>query len=124
MLAQHLITKPVFDALFAEYEFTTENPVSQAMERMTRRLELDHGTGAETKELAGFYKSVQRRIHYVEKAEDKQRIIADLYEDFFKLAIPKTAASLGIVYTPGRGRGLHPPLGRGHPARGVRQVVD
>ena len=100
MLAQHLITKPVFDALFAEYEFTRENPVSQAMERMTRRLELDYGTGAETKELAGFYKSVQRRIHYVEKAEDKQRIIADLYEDFFKLAIPKTAASLGIVYTP------------------------
>lgn len=70
------------------------------MERMTRRLELDYGTGAETKELAGFYKSVQRRIRYVEKAEDKQRIIADLYEDFFKLAIPKTAASLGIVYTP------------------------
>ena len=34
------------------------------------------------------------------KAEDKQRIIADLYEDFFRLAIPKTAASLGIVYTP------------------------
>ena len=100
MLAQHLITKPVFDALFAEYEFTTENPVSQAMERMTRRLELDYGTGTETKELAGFYKSVQRRIRYVEKAEDKQRIIADLYEDFFKLAIPKTAASLGIVYTP------------------------
>ena len=100
MLAQHLITKPVFDALFADYEFTTENPVSQAMERMTRRLELDYGTGTETKELAGFYKSVQRRIRYVEKAEDKQRIIADLYEDFFKLAIPKTAASLGIVYTP------------------------
>ena len=100
MLAQHLITKPVFDALFADYEFTGQNPVSQAMERMTRRLELDHGTGTETKELAGFYKSVQRRIQYVEKVEDKQRIIADLYEDFFRLAIPKAAASLGIVYTP------------------------
>ena len=100
MLAQHLITKPVFDALFADYEFTGQNPVSQAMERMAQRLELDYGTGTETKELAGFYKSVQRRIRYVEKAEDKQRIIADLYEDFFRLAIPKTAASLGIVYTP------------------------
>ena len=100
MLAQHLITKPIFDALFAEYSFTAANPVSQAMERMAQRLELEHGTASETQELEGFYKSVQRRIRYVEKAADKQRIIADLYEDFFKEALPKEAASLGIVYTP------------------------
>ena len=100
MLAQHLITKPIFDALFADYQFTAANPVSQAMERMTNRLELEHGTASETKELAGFYQSVQRRIRYVERAADKQRIIADLYEDFFKAALPKAAASLGIVYTP------------------------
>ena len=100
MLAQHLITKPIFDALFSEYRFTAANPVSQAMERMTNRLELEHGTGSETKELAGFYKSVQRRIRYVERAAEKQRIIADLYEDFFKEALPKEASSLGIVYTP------------------------
>ena len=100
MLAQHLITKPIFDALFAGYRFTDANPVSQAMERMTSRLELGHGTASETKDLEGFYKSVQRRIRYVEKAADKQRIIADLYEDFFRTALPKAAASLGIVYTP------------------------
>lgn len=100
MLAQHLITKPIFDALFANYRFTAANPVSQAMERMTSRLEMEHGAESETKELQSFYKSVQRRIRYVEKAEDKQRVIADLYEDFFKAALPKTAASLGIVYTP------------------------
>lgn len=100
MLAQHLITKPIFDALFAEYRFTAANPVSQAMERMTTRLELEHGTASETKELDGFYRSVQRRIRYVERAADKQRIIADLYEDFFKEALPKEAASLGIIYTP------------------------
>ena len=100
MLAQHLITKPIFDALFANYRFADANPVSQAMERMTSRLELEHGTASETKELGSFYKSVSRRIRYVEKAEDKQRIIADLYENFFKEALPKAAASLGIIYTP------------------------
>ena len=100
MLAQHLITKPIFDALFAGYAFTAANPVSQAIEGMIGRLELEHGTASETKELSDFYKSVQRRIRYVEKAGDKQRIIADLYEDFFKAALPKAAASLGIVYTP------------------------
>jgi len=31
MLAQHLITKPVFDALFAGYSFASNNPVSKGM---------------------------------------------------------------------------------------------
>jgi predicted helicase len=34
MLAQHMVTKPVFDALFANYEFTKLNPVSKAMQKM------------------------------------------------------------------------------------------
>jgi len=32
MLAQHLITKPVFDSLFADYSFASHNPVSKAMQ--------------------------------------------------------------------------------------------
>jgi predicted helicase len=32
MLAQHLITKPVFDALFADYSFAQHNPMSKAMQ--------------------------------------------------------------------------------------------
>ena len=34
MLSQHLITKPVFDALFEGYEFTKHNPVSKTMQKM------------------------------------------------------------------------------------------
>jgi predicted helicase len=34
MLAQHLITRPVFDALFEGYEFGTHNPVAQTMQAM------------------------------------------------------------------------------------------
>src|SRR5690606_11048989 len=32
--AQHLITKPVFDALFADYSFASHNPTSQAMQQV------------------------------------------------------------------------------------------
>ena len=39
MLAQHLITKPVFDALFEGYAFTQHNPVSQSMQSMLDVLE-------------------------------------------------------------------------------------
>ena len=34
MLSQHMITKPVFDALFEGYEFVNNNPVSQVMQKM------------------------------------------------------------------------------------------
>ena len=100
LLAQHLVTKPIFDALFSEFEFAKHNPVSQAMEGMVRTLRFEHGTDSETKELAGFYQSVKRRVQYVDTAEKKQRIIADLYQDFFRTAFPKDSATLGIVYTP------------------------
>ena len=36
MLAQHMITKPIFDALFADYEFVKHNRVSQNMEKMVQ----------------------------------------------------------------------------------------
>ena len=100
LLAQHLVTRPIFEALFSEFEFARHNPVSQAMEGMVRTLRFEHGTDSETRELEGFYKSVKRRVHYVDTAEKKQRIIADLYQDFFKAAFPKDADALGIVYTP------------------------
>ena len=100
LLAQHLVTRPVFDALFSEFQFAKHNPVAQAMERIIERLRFEHGTDAETKELEGFYKSIQRRIQYVDSAEKKQRIIADLYGTFFEKALPKEADAMGMVYTP------------------------
>ena len=36
MLAQHMITRPVFDALFKEYEFVNNNAVSRSMQDMLR----------------------------------------------------------------------------------------
>ena len=100
LLAQHMVTRPVFDALFSDYEFAKSNPVSRAMDGMVDTLRLEHGTDAELAELDGFYRSVQRRVKYVDAAEKKQRVIADLYQDYFKAAFPKEAESLGIVYTP------------------------
>jgi predicted helicase len=99
MLAQHLITRPVFDALFASHEFAAHNPVSQVMEAMLARL--DHaGLAAETAHLEGFYASVRIRAGEVTTPEGKQQVIAELYERFFKIGFAKQADALGIVYTP------------------------
>ena len=99
MISQHLITKPVFDALFGGQEFTQRNPVSLVMQRMVDELE-GYGLEAETAELAEFYASVRRRVEGIDNAEGKQRVVVELYERFFKVAYPKVADSLGIVYTP------------------------
>lgn len=99
MLSQHLITKPVFDALFEGYDFAAHNPVSIVMDTMATALE-GKGLNAETEKLTGFYESVRMRAAGVDNAEGKQRIIAELYEKFFKLGFRKQADALGIVYTP------------------------
>ncbi|WDZ93838.1 DEAD/DEAH box helicase family protein [Nocardiopsis sp. HUAS JQ3] len=99
MLAQHMITKPVFDALFADYEFSTKNPVSLAMEGILDALE-DQAIGNEAETLEGFYASVRKRAEGIDNHEGRQRVITELYERFFKTALPKTAEAFGIVYTP------------------------
>ncbi|WP_102159412.1 DEAD/DEAH box helicase [Zhihengliuella halotolerans] len=99
MLSQHLITKPVFDALFEDYSFTAHNPVSRVMDDMLTLLN-KYNLDSELETLEDFYRSVRVRAEGIDSAEGKQRIITELYERFFKLAFPKTAESLGIVYTP------------------------
>lgn len=99
MLSQHLITKPVFDALFEGYDFAAHNPVSQVMQHMIDTLE-GNNLESETAVLAGFYDSVRRRASGIDNAAGKQRIITELYENFFTKAFPKQADAMGIVYTP------------------------
>ena len=99
MLSQHLITRPVFDALFGGSEFTALNPVSQVMQRMADELE-GRGLEAETEALAGFYESVRRRVEGIDNAEGRQRVAVELYDNFFRKAFPRDAERLGIVYTP------------------------
>ena len=99
MLAQHLITKPVFDALFSDYNFAAQNPVSQAMQKVVAVLE-PKNIQKEAQALEGFYDSVKRRAAGIDNAEGKQKIIVELYDKFFKTAFPKLTEKLGIVYTP------------------------
>ncbi|MFE5117552.1 DEAD/DEAH box helicase family protein [Arthrobacter koreensis] len=99
MLSQHLITKPVFDALFEGHDFAAQNPVSKVMQAMVDQLS-GANLDAETAKLDSFYNSVRVRASEVTSAEGKQQVIAELYEKFFKLGFAKQADALGIVYTP------------------------
>ncbi len=99
MLAQHLITRPVFDALFGGYDFAAHNPVAQTMERMLTALD-EHNLDDENHSLEKFYDSVRMRVQGVDTAEGRQKLIVQLYDTFFATAFKKTVDKLGIVYTP------------------------
>jgi len=99
MLAQHLITKPVFDALFEDYSFAKHNPMSLAMQNVLDVLQ-EHRLDKEAETLETFYGSVKLRAQGIDNAVGKQKIIKELYDNFFNGAFPKLAERLGIVYTP------------------------
>lgn len=99
MLAQHLITKPVFDALFADYSFAKHNPMSLAMQSVLDVLH-EHRLDKEADTLERFYESVKLRAEGIDNAAGKQKIVVELYDKFFRNAFPKMTERLGIVYTP------------------------
>lgn len=99
MLAQHMITQPVFDALFQGYDFIHNNTVSQSMQRMLELLE-EEDINKDTETLKVFYENVRQNVGKIDNLEGKQTIIKTLYEKFFKKAFPLTVNRLGIVYTP------------------------
>lgn len=99
MLAQHMITKPVFEALFENYSFAENNPISAAMKTL---LDLVEETAYEKEQstMERFYKSVRERCEGIDNAAGKQKIIVELYDKFFRKALNPTVKKLGIVYTP------------------------
>ena len=99
MLGQHVVTKPILDAFFGNYPFSAKNPIAKAMTEMVEKLD-NEGMKKATKLLNGFYKAVQIRMKNVKTAAERQTVIKELFEKFFKYAFPKQQEKLGIVYTP------------------------
>lgn len=99
MLAQHLITKPVFEALFDSYSFANDNPVSRAMDAVLKVMD-EQGLLKEQERLEDFYESVRVRAEGIDNLKAKQDIIIQLYDKFFKVGFKETTERLGIVFTP------------------------
>ncbi len=99
MLAQHIVITPVLDELFRGFPFTEHNAISGAMSAMLERLE-QGGLSKVNTDLQGFYDSVATRMKNVVTLEERQKVIVELFDRFFKVAFPKLQEKLGIVYTP------------------------
>lgn len=98
MLVQHIITKPIFDAIFGKYEFLKDNPVARSFDRVADVFEAF--VRKETQALDSFYLLVKLRAKGLDKETERQDFLRQFYDTFFKIAFPKTSDRLGIVYTP------------------------
>ena len=100
MLAQHILTAPLFDAMFPEHSFSKQNPVSRAMNTILEML-TDHSMiENERRDLDSFYRAMVERIEAVHTLAGKQEIMRTLYDRFFSQAFPRMSERLGIVFTP------------------------
>ena len=99
MMAQHILTRPVFEALFEQYDFAASNPVAKPLDKLRKQFE-KFGLEYETEGLESFYRSVRVRARGLDNSAARQRVLMELYEKFFATAMKKDAERLGIVYTP------------------------
>ena len=87
MLAQHLITRPVFDALFDDYEFTEHNPVSRAMQRMLDVLDEPTSTRKPRPRKVLRQRPPPRPGHR-QRRRPSRRVVVELYDKFFRTPSP------------------------------------
>ncbi|GAA6893392.1 DEAD/DEAH box helicase family protein [Helicobacter pylori] len=96
MITSHIITKPIFDAIFGD---NIKNPIAKALDKMVEKLST-LGLEGETKDLKNLYESVKTEAMHAKSQKSQQELIKNLYNTFFKEAFKKQSEKLGIVYTP------------------------
>ncbi|GAA9216427.1 hypothetical protein HpHA21_11790 [Helicobacter pylori] len=96
MITSHIITKPIFDAIFGD---NIKNPIAKALDKMVEKLST-LGLQGETKDLKNLYESVKTEAMHAKSQKSQQELIKNLYNTFFKVAFRKQSEKLGIVYTP------------------------
>ncbi len=96
MIVSHIITKPIFDAIFGE---NIQNPIAKSLDKMVLKLS-DLGLEGETKDLKNLYESVKTEAARAKSQKSQQELIKNLYDTFLKTAFRKQSEKLGIVYTP------------------------
>ena len=97
MLSQHIITKPVFDALFSGYSFVQNNPISVSMQTMLDLLE-EKTIDEDAQTLNKFSQAQSFFTKCIDEFPDfKNRgaaifLLAQLYDDASKLNNEEEAA--------------------------------
>ncbi len=98
MICSHIITKPIFDAIFGEE--ISNNPIGKALDNVLDKIKDLGLEDEETSYLNKLYKNVKENAELAKSQKSKQELIKNLYDTFFRTAFEKQSKKLGIVYTP------------------------
>ena len=112
MVAQHIVTIPIFDCLFADSDFARSNPVSMAMNAMVDAFappadapDGDRIAAAtlfedDLRPLTRAYRAMQSVFGGALTPAAKVDVLREVYDGFFKAAMNDVVKRLGVVYTP------------------------
>ena len=101
MIAQHVVTIPVFNVMLADSGFSEQNPVSKEIERLLKKFrELNVSFDEELRPLTRAYGQMEAAFAGAVSSVEKVDILREIYEKFFQAAMKKTVKRVGIVYTP------------------------
>ncbi|MFD5656959.1 N-6 DNA methylase [Streptomyces hirsutus] len=99
LLAHHAITRPLHTALFVRpYPFVAQTGITRIMAPILRMI--DTVIDVDLSPLQPLYRRAVDRAAAVTSHADRQPVICELYETFYRTALPRAADMLGIVYTP------------------------
>ena len=100
MLLQHILTQDIFQRVFGEVQYHSENNIA----RQLTALENTFFTGDVRRQardrLQAYYGAIGRAADEIAEYAEKQRFLKAIYEDFYKAYNPAAADRLGVVYTP------------------------
>ena len=115
MVAQHVVTIPIFDCLFADSQFANANPISVAINNLLSNFAPNDEPGGESpggaalamelfeeelRPLTRAYRTMRTVFEGALTPAAKVDVLREVYDGFFQAAMKDVVKRLGIVYTP------------------------
>ena len=100
MLLQHILTKDIFQRVFAEDQFHRENNVARQLDALEQTFFTGDVRRQAIDRLRAYYGVIGRAADEIADYAEKQQFLKAIYEDFYTAYNPAAADRLGVVYTP------------------------
>ena len=100
MLLQHILTQDIFQRVFAEVQYHSENNIARQMSALERTFFTGDVRRQAIDRLRAYYGAIGRAADEIAEYSEKQKFLKAVYEDFYKAYNPAAADRLGVVYTP------------------------
>ena len=100
MLLQHILTQDIFQRVFAEVQYHSENNIARQLSALERTFFTGDVRRQAIDRLRAYYGAIGRAADEIAEFSEKQKFLKAVYGDFYKAYNPAAADRLGVVYTP------------------------